>query len=272
VEVLDVHHHIGSLYHVLLGGQTQQDQASIDDEYGRRIRMMDDAGIAAAIVLPATGYDQPNGIQDTMRVNDAMAAYRARDPKRFPVAFGIVEPLHGMRGLEEMDRIHNELHLNGVVWHHRFQGVPIDAQIMRPMLQRLGDLGLIPFVHLISISSMENPWRLERLAREFPHITFVALDAFSGADSGRAVLDLAERTENILFDTAVFFSGPTFLKGVVDAIGSHRLLFGSDVYAEPSQVIATAPVLLDMIRQADISEQDKANILGLNAKRLFGLE
>ncbi len=271
MEVLDVHHHIGTLYHVLLGGQSDQDRMGIDDEYQRRVKMMGEAGVDAAVVLPATGYDQPDGIKDTMRVNDAMAAYRARDPERFPVAFGIVEPLHGIRGLEEMERIHHELHLNGVVWHHRFQGVPIDAQIMRPMLQRLGDLGLVPFVHLISHSSMENPWRLEHLAREFPHITFVGLDAFSGADSGRSVLDLAQRTENIIFDTAVFFSGPTFLKSVVDTIGSHRLMFGSDVYAEPSQVIATAPVLLDMIRQADISEQDKANILGLNARRLFGL-
>ena len=50
-------------------------------------------GVTTSAILAATGYIQADGISDTMRSNDTVAAYRKRDPKRFPVACGTVEPL-----------------------------------------------------------------------------------------------------------------------------------------------------------------------------------
>ena len=41
---------------------------------------------------------------------------------RFPVACGIVEPLHGARSLGELERIKHELWPDGVVWHNRSAG------------------------------------------------------------------------------------------------------------------------------------------------------
>jgi hypothetical protein len=46
--------------------------------------------------------------KDTMRSNDTVAAYRRRDPERFPVACGTVEPLHGARSLGEIERMKHE--------------------------------------------------------------------------------------------------------------------------------------------------------------------
>jgi predicted TIM-barrel fold metal-dependent hydrolase len=269
MDVFDIHHHIGAIAQVMGTGRGIADP---EQEYAARVRSMTDDGVAMAAVLPATGYLQPEGVKDTMRVNDAMAAYRARDPKRFPVACGVVEPLHGERSLEELDRIHHELRLDGVVWHHRFQGAPIDAGIMFPLVRRAGELGLVPFIHLIPVSTFEAPWRLERLALEFPDITFVALDGFAGsADYCHMVMDIGKRLPNVLFDISLFYSGSVFLKTLVDALGSERVLFGSDVYAELSTRMAAAPSLMHIVRSADITETDKANILGDNARRLFGV-
>ena len=90
--------------------------------------IMEANGITTAAILAATGYIQAEGIKDTMRSNDSVATYRRRDPKRFPIACGIVEPLHGSRSRERLEWIKHELQLDGVGWHSRFQGLAVDHQ------------------------------------------------------------------------------------------------------------------------------------------------
>jgi predicted TIM-barrel fold metal-dependent hydrolase len=188
------------------------------------------------------------------------------------VACGTVEPLHGERSLDELTRMRDELGLRGVVWHHRFQCVPIDAGIMRPLYKRAGELGLAPIIHLVSTSHMEAPWRMERVLQDFPDVTFVALDGFGGGDHARVVLEMAKRNSNVVFDTALYNMGPGFLRTVVESIGSHRVMLGSDLYAQPSTIMPTASTLVEMVGRARMSNQDKDNVLELNARRVFGLD
>src|SRR5918992_5456259 len=194
MEIFDVHHHLGSLS----GGSLQEGAGWEERDYANRTRIMEANGVAQAAILAATGYLQADGIKDTMRCNDTVAAYRKRDPKRFPVACGIVEPLHGSRSLAELERIKNELRLDGVVWHHRFQGLAIDNQLMRPLLKKVSELGLVPVIHSNAESNLEAVWRLERLAVEFPNLTFLSLDALTTNANSQLVLDIAKRTPNIL--------------------------------------------------------------------------
>jgi predicted TIM-barrel fold metal-dependent hydrolase len=265
MEIFDIHHHLGSL----TGGSLQEGEGWQDRDYGNRVRIMQANGVTMSAILAATGYIQADGIKDTMRCNDTVAAYRKRDPKLFPVASGTVEPLHGARSLDELDRIKHELQLEGVVWHNRFQGVAIDHQLMRPLLKKLSELGLVPLIHTNAESNMEAVWRLERLALEFPELTFVAMDALTTNVNSQLVLDIAKRTSNILFDTAhVRSSG--YIRQFVDTVGSQRLVFGSLFYSYPASYERCAS--LEEVKSAKISDEDMANILSLNAKRLFRLE
>jgi predicted TIM-barrel fold metal-dependent hydrolase len=220
-------------------------------------------------ILAATGYIQADGIKDTMRSNDTVAAYRKRDPRRFPVACGTVEPLHGARSLDELERMKHGLHLEGVVWHNRFQGVAIDHQLMRPLLKKVVQLGLVPLVHTNAESNMEAVWRLERLALEFPEITFVAMDALTTNVNSQLTLDIAKRTPNIVFDTAHIRSS-AYVRQFVETVGSHRLVFGSLFYSHPASYERCAS--LEEVKGAKISEEDMANILWRNARKLFKLE
>jgi predicted TIM-barrel fold metal-dependent hydrolase len=262
MEIFDIHHHLGSL----TGGSLQDGDGWQERDYSNRVRIMDANGVSGAAILAATGYIQADGIKDTMRSNDIVAAYRKRDPKRFPVACGIVEPLHGARSLGELERIKQELKLEGVVWHSRFQGVAVDHQLMRPLLKKVSELGLIPLIHTNAESNLEAVWRLERLAVEFPHLTFVSLDALTTNTNSQLALDIAKRTKNILFDTA-HVRGSAYVKNFVEAVGSERLIFGSLFYSTPPSYEHCAT--LSEVKEAKISDQDKANILALNAKRLF---
>jgi len=264
MEIFDVHHHLGSL----TGGSLQEGDGWQERDYANRVRIMDANGVSMAAILAATGYIQADGIKDTMRCNDTVAAYRKRGPKRFPVACGIVEPLHGERSLGELERIKHELALDGVVWHSRFQGVAVDHPLMRPLLRKAGDLGLVPLIHTNAESNLEAVWRLERLALEFPDLAFVSMDALTTNTNSQLALDIAKRTANILFDTA-HVRGSGYVRQFVEAVGSRRLIFGSLFYSHPASYEHCAT--LDEIKAAKISDEDKSNILSLNARRLFGL-
>jgi len=272
MEVFDAHQHVGQLAHWLEGSKSGEKTASPEEmmeaDIAVRLKVMADNGIDKAIVMPTFGYPQPDGIKDTQKVNNAIAAFRDRDPARFPIALGIVEPAHGERGLDEIDRIKNELKLQGIVWHHRFHGHYIDSPIMRPFLRRVSDLDLIPFIHTFD-GVLEAPWRLEVLAEEFSNLIFVNLDPFSEFERSQEVFQIARRNENILFDTALAFAPHWLIERFIESLGSERLLFGSDLHSPPlSFNICT---VLEDIRRANISEQDKNNILGGNLKRLFNL-
>ena len=265
MEIFDVHHHVVTSY--------RDNDARWQEEFRTRVEVMEGNGIDMAVLLPSSGYAKAEGIKDTMRVNDAMVEYRQQDPKRFPVAFGTVEPDHGARALEEVDRIH-ALGLQGVCWHHFLSGAYIDSPVTQNFVRRMGELGLIPFVHINAENPLEAPWRLENLAREFPDITFVGLDGFSSHDQGQMVLSMLKHTPNILLDTALL-KVPGFLREACETVGSQRILFGSNQYSMPVMYRQSPRPrwsdVLELVRNAPIGEADRDNILGLNAKRLFNL-
>jgi predicted TIM-barrel fold metal-dependent hydrolase len=86
--------------------------------------------------------------------------------------------------------------------------------------------------------------------------------------NSQLAVDIAKRTRNILFDTA-HVRGAGYIRQFVEAVGSQRLLFGSLFYSHPASYEHCHT--LAEINEAKISDQDKANILALNSKRLFQL-
>ena len=137
------------------------------------------------------------------------------------------------------------------------------------LFKKVEELGLVPFVHTNAESNMEAVWRLERLALEFPGLEFVALDALTTNVNSQLALDVAKRTPNILFDTAHVRSA-NYVRHFVEAVGSHRLAFGSVFYSYPASYEHCA--VLGEIKAAELRDEDLANVLWLNARRLFGLE
>ena len=265
MEICDIHHHLGSL----TGGSLQEGEGWMDRDYASRVAMMQDNQVDCVAILAATGYIQADGIGATMRSNDAVAEYRKRDPKRFPVAAGIVEPLHGVRSLDELDRIKHVLHLEGVVWHNRFQGLAVDHELMRPLLRRVSELGLVPFLHTNAESNLEAAWRLERLANEFPELTFIAMDAMAGNAHSQMVLEIAKRTTNIIWDNSGAHHA-RFLLRFVEEAGPEQLVLGSTYYSFPPSYARNRS--LELILESGMREEDMAKVLALNVKRLFKLE
>ncbi len=269
--VFDIHHHAGKF--LLLADAREPGSLSssswIDDDYQARVKLMEANGIDTAAVMPAPSYFRPNGLTDTMEINDAMGAYKKLDPERFPIALGTVEPLYGEASIPELERIKRELKLDGVMFHHRLQGVFIDHWIMRPYLRKIRELELMPFVHVMAGSEMEKPWRLQILAEEFPDITFIGLDAFTSFYQTDEIIHIAKHTPNIYWDTASMWHGTQAVSRFVSQVGADRVLFGSNMYAIPPSFERSES--LASVQEAAITQTDRSKVFWDNAKQLFNL-
>lgn len=267
--IFDAHQHVGDL---AIGDASQQRKGwDADGDREQRLKMMDKAGIQSAMVLPSLQYLRPNGAADTRQINDLAAEYRERYRDRFPTAGGTVEPLHGVEaGLEEIRRIAEELKLDALVWHHRFQGTFINDPSMKPFLEAAARYGLPAYIHLFAESTMEAPWGLEALAEAHPEVAFIALDAFSGVTQARYIMGIAKRCPNVYVETACVFPLGRLIEQFVAAFGSERVLFGTDLYVSPP-MYNHPHVLHEILEAPTLTDQDKRNIFFDNARRLFKL-
>ena len=270
-DVFDVHHHVGRAFDALGGGLDDAggDAAEIARvELAERLRIMDEGGISQALVIPGHGYLRPNGLADTRRVNDEIAAYRDNTLDRFPVACGIVEPRDGPYALDEIDRLSSELRLVAISFHTRFQGVSMDSQWILRYLERMGELGLVPVIHAMDDTPEESLWKLASIARSFPDLTILALDAFSSYEATKQCFFVADVAPNIVFDTSLSYNFD-FIEEFAVRFGPERVLFGTDLYSWP--VGRRVSHLLPQIVECGLPQDAKVAILGGNARHLFGV-
>ncbi|GLY77995.1 amidohydrolase family protein [Actinoallomurus iriomotensis] len=263
--VVDTHHHVGALS---IGAAEERPTASVSrDHVDTHHAMLDRFGMTACAVMPGLQYERPYGIVNTREVNDAIAAYRKRSP-RFLAALGTVEPLHGLALCrEELDRMVDELGLDGVVWHTRYQGVAVSDQRMHALIDEATARGLPCYVHMFAESNLEAPWMFADLARDHPDATIVALDAFSASTQIQYVMDLADRFDNILFDTAICFPLLRPLDTFVTRFGSERLMFGTDSYADP--VSYNVPAVMEELLASEMDAEHLENVFWRTFCRVF---
>jgi uncharacterized protein len=270
-QVVDTHQHYGAVGDALSGMEAADGRSASDyeaEDLRRRIEVLDENGVDRTVVIASHGYLRPHGIADTQSVNDGLISYRRRAPDRIAAVVGVVEPLYGDVGLPEIDRC-RELGMAGISFHGRFQGVSHDSPWVQRYVERIGQLGMTPFVHCAVGSPEEALWKAEGLALDFPDVRFVVLDALSRFEDCRAALLAAQRSPNLVFDTALTLDF-RYIVPLVREFGAERILYGSDLYSR--SVRPPGADVLGQILGSDLEDADKAAILSGNAKRLLGLE
>ena len=120
--VIDVHAHIGRTVSTGEG----QDLADC-------LETMRVANIEQAILSPVAGGRQADGVLDSMRENDAIAAALHAQPERFPIGLASVEVRHEERALAELERAFDELGLRGCRRPRRQRAVRVDNNSGAPV-------------------------------------------------------------------------------------------------------------------------------------------
>jgi predicted TIM-barrel fold metal-dependent hydrolase len=233
-----------------------------------RLDTMDRDGVDGAVVIPGHSYLRPEGLADTRRINDGIAAYRDARPDRFVAALGIVEPLYGRAGDAELHRIKEQLGLVGVSIHTRFQGVSTDSPLVLAQIDVMGHLGLVPFVHSVAEASEEALWRVQVLANAFPDLPIVVLDCFSSHEQSTHALHAAAAMPNVIFDTSLAYTIDPVLH-FIDRFGADRVIFGTDLYSHPLGYQRS--YVLAQFLESGLAPDVLSQVLAGNAERLLGL-
>lgn len=266
---IDVHQHLGDLTAIFGDAQTAI-PGTDDDERDLRVRVeaMDLAGIDHAVLTGSHLYLRPNGLADTRALNDRVAALRDRSGGRIVAGVGIVEPLYGEAGYDEIERCAHELGFVGLSFHVRFQGVSLDNPWVHRYTARAAAAGLVLFVQVVAESAENALWKLADLAEKHPDAAFLALDAFTSFGQTREATQLARRHRNIWFDTSLLLD-VRMLDPFIETVGVDRLVYGTDLYSGQSR--PRGHIRAELLRSG-LGDDDVAAILATNACTLLNLE
>ncbi len=156
--IVDFQHHYTPAELLKTSGGASALQAGLDENGNPRylyhplladldahVRMMDKAGIDAAVLSCAEGFDNTN-LEVCRLINDRMRDAMRNYPGRF-IGLAHVPTMAGPQGLKELGRCAGDLGFPGVVIGSELQGLPLDAPALEPFWAEASRLGLYVFVH-----------------------------------------------------------------------------------------------------------------------------
>ena len=223
-------------------------------------RSMVEGGVSASVVMHiATNPTQQH------KVNDFAAAIQNEVDI---YSFGSVHP-DAPDALDELERI-KALGLKGVKLHPDYQGFAVDDERMKPIYQKISDLGLVTLFHAGLDYGFPPPYGCmpQALARALDWFSAPVVAAhWGGIQCGEEVLrHLCGR--DVYFDTSFGYGTMPkyYAEKIMEKHGAERLLFGTD---SPWHTASMEWRLLDTL---GLSEAEREQIACGNAKRLLGLE
>jgi predicted TIM-barrel fold metal-dependent hydrolase len=264
IEIVDTHVHARSRKRRFNAYFPGEDGDGQRDEVEVRRELLAQFGVQAAFLMPdchhngsVTGVQEANdevqrqvGISDELRVGMLTVPLEDAD-----------------ESVAELERAYRN-GLRGLTLHHRFAAKTVDTPVMWPLLEAVRANPMPVFVHCLYESGFEAPWRLERLAADFPDLTFIALMGMMTPTAAMWVVHIAERYPNIVFETAgLTVSGGVMIRAMCERVGAGRLVYGSDLSVNPQSYYFPGPLF--EILASPIGDDDKRAILGENAMRLF---
>ena len=219
------------------------------------VRLADKVGLDRMLVteLNALFYDMSEG-------NDALAAKIARHPDRMIGYVSIPTPRLGQRAVDEVRRCREKYDFRGMKIYSHPEASIAEPQTY-PLLEAAAEFGMVVLAHT-------TPDECDHLMAAVPQARLVMAHMgghpYAFGDWHRAVA-VAKKHKNLLLDTASSQIDNGMIEYAVAELGSEKILFGSDMpLLDPFTQLAK-------VRGAQISETDKAKILGGNLAALLGM-
>lgn len=242
VPIIDAHGHLGRWY------QFPTHLASAEAV----LRTMDRVGINTLCV---SGHVSAAGV-DFVRGNDECMNAMQQYPGRF-FAYITVYPNHPDGVLQEIQRC--EAGGLRALKIHSYHGKPYNAPEYQPAYERANEMGYPVLAHTWGKELAE----IREMAQQYPRINWLL--AHSGVNQWDDYVKIAKDFDNVYLEICTSLTGYRWVERFIKEVGAHKVLFGSDV------AFLSVTQQLGRVALANITEEEKRQVLGLNAKRIFNL-
>ena len=248
--IVDFHGHVGRWGSFLA-----------DDDPEAFLRVMDSVGVDRACVNCIFHSDASRG-------NDLVAKYVARHPDRF-IGAAYVTPLYPEEAIRELERAFDVLGMKFLKIYPNYLGKPVDDPAYFPIFEWADERGIVLMSHASYIfdePSHTRPKRFIGLAQRFTRVRWVLAHSGNEPPGQVQAVEAARACPNIYLETASSWGDHGTIEYLVEGAGADRVLYGSDM---PE---TDARIQVGRIATAQIPEEAKRKILGLNAIKLLGLD
>jgi predicted TIM-barrel fold metal-dependent hydrolase len=229
---------------------------------------MDEAGISVSVVLNAGWISHELCVKTNDYILDSVSRY----PTRL-VGFCAIQPRAGDAAVAELERCAKAGAKGIGELRSDVQGFDLaDKTTMKPLIDAALKHDLIFLTHSSEPVGHEYPGKgsitpdiLYSFITGFPNLKLVCAHWGGGLPLYALMPEVAKALANVFFDTAatVFLYKPEIFEQMSGIIGSDKILFGTDYpLMHQNRVIA-------QIQSSQLSEEDKARILGANAQKLL---
>jgi predicted TIM-barrel fold metal-dependent hydrolase len=232
------------------------------------IRSMDECGISKSAVLNI-GWESH---ALCVRTNDYILESVARFPDRL-IGFCSVQPKDSKGALAELDRCHRAGAKGLGELRPDTQGYDLrDGRLMSPLVKKAIEKGMIlvlhasePVGHAYPGKGRMTPDILYDFAGQHRELKLIFAHFGGGLPFYELMPEVSTALSNVYYDTAAapYLYSADVYAALLKTIVSGRLLFGSD-WPLLNQI-----KVMDHIKSARLDQAYLANILGLNAEKLF---
>jgi uncharacterized protein len=234
------------------------------------IDSMDKTGIDKSIILNL-GWGSEEICRET---NDYILESITKYPDRL-IGFCTIQPAVGDKAIRELERC-AQCGAKGLgEMRPSEQGFDLrNAGLMKPLAEIMVAKGLIfllhasePVGHSYTGKGEITPQIIYPFIESYPELKVVCAHWGGGLPFYALMPEVEKALANIYFDTAAtpFLYKPQVFERVADLVGSRKILFGSDYPLLPQKRI------IDQIKSGNLTDTDKARILGDNARRLLSI-
>lgn len=244
--VIDCHCHIGFWYNF---------HAPRNNAEGM-LESMDALGVDTACVTAhsSIGPDYRFG-------NDIVMDAVQRYPGRF-LGYATVNPNYADDMKNELGRCLQVEGMKGIKLHPSMHGCPIDYKNYHTAYETAEEKGYPVLIH---VWGLDDVMKVDKLAGQYPNAKFIMGHAGAEIPAMAYAVDVVARCANAYVDLALSMVYEGNVEWLVREMGSHKVLYGSDMpFFDPRPAFGR-------VVMADMSDEDKRNVLGLNMKRLLGV-
>ena len=193
--------------------------------------------------------------------NDMVIQAILKYPDRF-IGYVTVNPHYVQDMKNELDKCFAVEGIRGIKLHPAGHGCPIDYGNYRLAYETADEKGCPILIH---VWGKEEVAAIGKLASRYPKAQFIMGHAGAEIRAMEDAIEVVNRHDNVFVDLAISFTYEGNVEWFVSEMGSKKVLYGSDMpFFDPRPAFGR-------VAMADISDDEKKDIYGLNMKRLLNI-